>query len=187
MTAAHYAGLSRIPLTIAGAFFVLQGSGSGRQVAAAIVVLAGITDIADGRLARKFNTVSTFGAILDLTTDKVFVIPMLFLVARDDITLLWMAVLIAMRDLVIMGVRVYAAAEAMVIPARRLGKLKSLVLYPALGLIVLDLPGATWVLALGTFMAIASGIDYLHGAWPLLSRALNPHVSGMTPQRPSIP
>ena len=147
MTAAHYAGLSRIPLTLVGAFFVLQESDSGRLIAVAIVVLAIITDIADGRLARKFGTVSTFGAILDLTTDKVFVIPMLFLMARDDIALLWMAVLIAMRDLLIMGVRVYAAAEAMVIPARRLGKLKSLLLYPALIFIVVPLPGATWVLA----------------------------------------
>ena len=183
MTAAHYAGLSRIPLTIAGTFFVLQGGARGRSIAAAIVVLAIISDIADGRLARRFGTVSTFGAILDLTTDKVFVIPMLFVAARADIGLLWMVVLITMRDLLIMGVRVYAAAESVVIPARRLGKLKSLLAYPALLLIVLELPQATWVLALATVMALVSGADYVRDAWPLLSRGLYP-LPRMSAQRP---
>lgn len=187
MTAAHYAGLSRIPLAIAAVFFALQESDSGARVAAAIVVIAGITDIADGRLARRFNTVSTFGAILDLTTDKVFVVPMLFVVARHDVALLWMAVIIAMRDLLIMGVRVHAAAEALVIPARQLGKLKSLVLYPALVFVILDLPGATWILALGTVMALVSGIDYLRAASPMLSQGLNPPRRGGASVRQPLP
>lgn len=174
MTAAHYAGLSRIPLTIAGTWFVLQGGTHGRSIAAAIIVLAMISDVADGRLARRFGTVSDFGAILDLTTDKIFVLPMLFVASRADVGLLWMVVLIAMRDLLIMGVRVYAAAESLVIPARRLGKLKSLLAYPALLLIVLGIPHAGWVLALATVMAFVSGVDYVRGAWPLLSRGLFP-------------
>ena len=45
MTAAHYAGLSRIPLTLVGAFFVLQESDSGRLIAVAIVVLVQFREV----------------------------------------------------------------------------------------------------------------------------------------------
>lgn len=174
MTAANYAGLSRIPLTLVGAYLLLHVPVHGRIAAVGVVVLAVITDILDGALARKFGTVSTFGAMLDLTTDKVFVIPMLFLATRHDVALLWMAVLIAMRDFLVMGVRVYAAAEAVVIPAKRLGKLKTTLLYPALILVLLEVSGARVLLALAALMAVVSGIDYMRRAWPLLSQGLSP-------------
>ena len=169
MTPAHYAGLSRIPLAVLACAFALQPTQYGKTIAAGIVVVAAITDLLDGALARRLGTVSDFGAIMDLTTDKVFVIPMLFLAAQGSPLLLSMCALVTMRELLVMGVRVHAAAHGVVIPALRFGKLKSLALYPALLLLLLGVPGAGSVLALGTLLAVLSGIEYVQLAWPLLA------------------
>ena len=172
MTAAHLAGLARIPLAIVGVAAALQLPQGGRTLAAVTVVLAAFSDFLDGFLARKLGTVSEFGGVMDQTTDKVFVIPVLFIAARHDEILLWMAALIAMRDLLVMGVRVYAAAERATIASTRLGKWKTILLYPALLLVVLDAPGAAWALAIATAATVVSGFTYILRAWPLLARGM---------------
>ena len=174
MTAAHYAGLSRVGLTIAGAYALLQLPEHGRAVAAAIVGLAIVTDILDGLLARRHGTVSSFGAILDLTADKVFFVPMLFLATMHEERLLWCSVIIAMRDFLLMGVRMHAAASGLVIPAERAGKIKSTVLYPALVCVLLNVPGASLLLGLAALLAVWSAAVYIRMAWPVLDEGLNP-------------
>lgn len=171
MTAAHYAGLSRIPLTLAAAFLILHVPG-GRAPAAAVVLIAGITDILDGALARRHGTVSGFGAVLDFTADKIFVLPTLFLAVRHDAFGLWLAVVIAMRDLIVMGVRAYTASTGFVVAVDRLGKVKSFVLYVALGALLLELTGASLLLLVATLLAVLSGAAYVRRASPLLAPAL---------------
>jgi CDP-diacylglycerol--glycerol-3-phosphate 3-phosphatidyltransferase len=182
MTAAHYAGLSRIPLAFAAAFLILEVPAGGRVIAAVVVVLAGVTDILDGALARRQRTVSSFGAVLDFTADKVFMLPTLFLAVSHDATGLWLATVIAVRDLLVMGVRTHAAAEGAVIAVSRLGKFKSLLLYVALGAVLLGLPAATALLSLATIAAVVSGGDYIRRAWPLLAPPLlRPHAAAEAP------
>lgn len=172
MTAAHYAGLSRIPLAIVAAYLILEVPDGGRQLAAGVVLLAGITDLLDGRLARWQGTVSRFGAILDLTTDKIFTLPVLFLTVREERALLWLAIGILIRDLLVMGIRVFAAAERVDVPSSRTGKLKSLALYLSIAFLLLDLPGGAALLALAVVGALTSGVEYARSAWPVLGPQL---------------
>lgn len=174
MTAANYAGLSRIPLTFLVALFLIHDASWSKTAAAGIVALAIVSDILDGVLARRFGTVSTFGVFLDLTSDKIFVCPTLFLIAGSDPLRLWIAVVVTMREFLVMGVRAYVASTATVIPAMRLGKLKAIVMYPALILVLLDVPGAIWVLSLSAVLAVISCVGYLRRAWPLLRQGLCP-------------
>ena len=173
MTAAHQAGLARIPLAILAVYALLEMPEWGRPLAALTIALAALTDFLDGFLARRQGTVSELGAVMDQTTDKVFVIPVLFVAARQSDPLLWMAVLIAMRDLLVMGVRVYAAGEGAVIPSTRLGKWKTILLYPALFVVVLDGASGAWALAVATAATAVSGVAYLARAWPLLARGMD--------------
>lgn len=173
MTAAHQAGLARIPLAILATYALLEMPEWGRPVAALMVALAALTDFLDGFLARRLGTVSELGAVMDQTTDKVFVIPVLFVAARGDSVLLWMAVLIAIRDLLVMGVRVYAAGERAVVPSSRLGKWKTILLYPALLLVVLGDSSAVWGLAIATAATVVSGVAYIMRARPLLARGMS--------------
>jgi CDP-diacylglycerol---glycerol-3-phosphate 3-phosphatidyltransferase len=172
MTAAHYAGLSRIPLTLIAAYFILEVPTGGRFIAAWVVLLAGITDLLDGVFARRQRTVSAFGAVLDFTTDKIFVLPTLFLAVGSSGAGLWMAVLITIREVLIMGVRTFAAGAGATLAVDRLGKLKSLLLYPAVGVMLLDLPGAGVLLGFATAATLLSGATYLVRAWPLIEGPL---------------
>jgi CDP-diacylglycerol--glycerol-3-phosphate 3-phosphatidyltransferase len=172
VTAAHYAGLSRIPLALAAAYSILEVPDGGRELAAGIVLIAGITDLLDGLLARRQGTVSVFGGILDLTTDKVFTLPVLFLTVRADSGLLWLAIVIMIRDLLVMGLRVFAAIERVEVSSSRTGKLKSLALYLSLGFLLLDLPGGSALLALAAVGAVVSALAYGRSSWPVLGPQL---------------
>jgi CDP-diacylglycerol---glycerol-3-phosphate 3-phosphatidyltransferase len=177
MTAAHYAGLSRIPLALIAAYFILEVPTGGRFIAAWIVLLAGITDILDGVFARRQRTVSPFGAVLDFTTDKIFVLPTLFLAVGGSGAGLWMAVLITIRELLVMGVRIFAAGAGTTLAVDRIGKLKSLLLYPAVGVVLLDVTGAGVLLGFATTATLLSGGAYLVRAWPLIKGPLlRPHT-----------
>jgi CDP-diacylglycerol---glycerol-3-phosphate 3-phosphatidyltransferase len=176
MTAAHYAGLSRIPLALIAAYFILEVPAGGRFIAAWVVLLAGITDMLDGVFARRQRTVSPFGAVLDFTTDKIFVLPTLFLAVGGSAAGLWMSVLITIRELLVMGVRIFAAGAGATLAVDRLGKLKSLLLYTAVGVVLLDLTGAGVLLGLATAATLLSGGSYLVRAWPLIKGPLlRPH------------
>lgn len=177
MTAAHQAGLARIPLAILAVYVLLEMPEWGRPLAALIIALAALTDFLDGFVARRQGTVSELGAVMDQTTDKVFLIPVLFVAARQSDVLVWMAVLIAMRDLLVMGVRVYAAGVGAVIPSSRLGKWKTILLYPAVFLVALGDATGPWALAVAAVATMVSGIAYLARVWPLLARGMGERSS----------
>ena len=173
MTAANYLGLSRIALAPIAAICLIHGTPRSKYVTVVVVVLAIATDVLDGVVARRLGTVSTFGVFLDLTADKVFICPILFLIAANNKSLLALAVIVTMREFLIMGVRAYAASAQVVIPARRYGKLKAIVMYPALILVLLEAPAANWVLLTSVIIAVISAGDYLRRAWPLVARGLH--------------
>jgi CDP-diacylglycerol--glycerol-3-phosphate 3-phosphatidyltransferase len=166
------AGL-RVPLLFIVAYVVMYEPSGWRAVAATLVILAGVTDIADGIVARKLNQVSDFGAYLDLTVDKVFVCPLLFLVGliggEMDPLLIWIAIVVTMREFLLMGLRTYAASRSLVIPAFPLGKAKTATLFTGLVMVILDvgfvrfepLPLGHWVLLAGAVIALVSGVDYV--------------------------
>jgi len=166
------AGL-RVPLLFVVAYFMMYEPAGWRAVSATLIILAGVTDIADGIVARKLNQVSDFGAYLDLTVDKVFICPLLFLAAflggEMDALLVWVAIVVTMREFLLMGIRTYAASRSMVIPAFPLGKLKTITLFTGLVTVVLDVGFVDWeplnlgqiVLLLGGVIALVSGIDYV--------------------------
>lgn len=179
MTAAHLAGLSRIPLALIAAFLILEVPEGGRRIAALVVLAAGISDYLDGALARRQGTVSRFGEVLDYTTDKLFILPVLFLAVRHDRAGLWMAVLISVRELLVMGVRLHATAERVTVPSSALAKIKSILAYFALGFLLLGLTGGLALLAAATVAALLSGVLYVRSAWPVLAPALTSPAGGV--------
>lgn len=173
------AGL-RVPLLFVVAYFVMYEPAGWQAVAATLVILAGVTDIADGIIARRLNQVSDFGAYLDLTVDKVFVCPLLFLIGfiggELDVLLIWIAIVVTMREFLLMGIRTYAASRSLVIPAYPLGKLKTITLFTGLVMVILDvgfvrfepLPLGHWVMLAGGIIALVSGVDYVIRAKKIL-------------------
>ena len=103
--------------------------GTQELVAAAIFILASITDGLDGYLARKHGQISSVGMLLDPMADKLLIASGLILLVRITPNLMppWIAVLVLGREFLITGLRSVAATEGFAIQARELGKLKMVV------------------------------------------------------------
>lgn len=145
--------IARIPnwLTIARLvatplLVILLDDPSGWMVIAAAVVfvVAAITDLLDGYIARRWGAVSDFGALIDPLADKLLVMTALvMLVAQRDMltgqTLVpaWIVVVILAREIWVTGLRGIAAVEGIVLAADTLGKWKSLLQMVAIPLLLL--------------------------------------------------
>ena len=122
-----------------------------RWAAYILVILAGLTDLLDGYLARKFNIVSDFGALMDPLADKIFVTGTMLMAIEFKLMPAFIAVLVLCREFMVTGLRTLAAKKQVVISADRWGKLKT-----ALQMAMLAIAGFAWVMD--------GGVAYLHDA-----------------------
>ncbi|MCR5665807.1 MAG: CDP-diacylglycerol--glycerol-3-phosphate 3-phosphatidyltransferase [Eubacterium sp.] len=108
----------------------------GQLVALIIFIVASLTDMADGKIARKYNLVTNFGKFMDPLADKLLVCSaMICLVALDDLPG-WVVVIIIAREFIISGFRLIAADNNVVIAASMWGKVKTVF---QMGMIILIL------------------------------------------------
>jgi CDP-diacylglycerol--glycerol-3-phosphate 3-phosphatidyltransferase len=92
-----------------------------------VFALASLTDLLDGRIARRRNLVTTFGKLMDPLADKVLVMAaMLCLVERGHAPS-YVVILILAREFLVTSLRLVAAGEGLVIAADRWGKVKTVV------------------------------------------------------------
>ena len=165
-----------------------------RTIAAVAFILTGLTDMLDGKIARKRNLITNFGKFMDPLADKVMVFgAMLSIIYRDaDIrpVFVWAAAVVMFRELAVTSVRLVACGhDGSVIAASKLGKIKTVcqiicictvllepVLFKAVGLIFpAVLPIAEWhvlaylTMALMIVMTVWSGFDYIKTYWSHIS------------------
>ncbi len=182
---ANLLGVARILATPVVIVLLLVGTPGTGMVAFVVFCLAGITDFLDGWLARRRGEVSPLGVFMDLTADKVLVAGVLVVLVEVGLLPTWIVATILIRELVIAGVRQMAAAENVVIAARALGKSKTMTTLIGMAVLLLAFDAATgglvpsslagvleqvgfWVMVVATILTLASGWDYLRGAWPML-------------------
>ena len=166
-----------------------------RLVATAIFVLAASTDRVDGYLARKNDTVTNLGKILDPIADKVLIGTALVLLSVLGDVWWWVTVLILVRELGITVMRFFILRYA-VMPASRGGKLKTVLQSIAISIYLLpldDLPAALgWLAAAVMTVAVAvtlvTGIDYAVKGWQVrrAARAQDPAVGRPGPPVDSV-
>ena len=116
-----------------------------------LAMLAGLTDLLDGYLARRYQCVSDFGALMDPLADKIFVTGTMLMAVEYRIIPAWIAIAVLFREFMVTGLRTIAAKKQIVISADRWGKLKT-----ALQMTMLGIAGIAW--------AIDGGAVYLHTA-----------------------
>ena len=122
-----------------------------RLIAYVLAIIAGITDLADGYIARRYNAVSDFGALMDPLADKVFVTGCMLMAVEYDLMPAWIAIAVLCREFMVTGLRTLAAKKQVVISADRWGELKT-----ASQMVMLVISGAAWV--------IDGGAEYLRCA-----------------------
>ena len=97
---------------------------SGYALAIVIFLIAALTDIVDGQIARRRNQVSTLGKFLDPIADKLLISAALIVLVEKHLAPSWVVVIIIGREFIITGLRSVAASEGVIIQAQNLGKLK---------------------------------------------------------------
>ena len=122
-----------------------------RVIAYALAIMAGVTDLLDGYLARRFKVVSDFGALMDPLADKIFVTGTMLMAVEYRLMPAWIAIAVLCREFMVTGLRTLAAKKQVVISADRWGKLKT-----ALQMVMLAVAGFAWM--------VDGGQTYLHDA-----------------------
>lgn len=98
---------------------------TGPFIAVILFILAALTDILDGSLARSRNEVTNLGKFLDPIADKLLVLAgLLVLMVKFDLNA-WFILIVFARELMVMGIRMIAAGEGIVIAASIWGKIKT--------------------------------------------------------------
>ncbi len=138
------------------------------ELAVGIFLLASLTDLLDGYLARKRHQVTTVGQLLDPIADKLLVASVLISLVEMHLTPAWVVVVIVGREFSVTGLRMVAAIHQVSIPAGVLGKWKMVVEVMAICLIIWGNQREwEWVKLAGNallyfvaFIAIVSMIEY---------------------------
>lgn len=126
----------RICLVPVMMFFYLQNFFNyGKVIALCIFIIAALTDMLDGQIARKHNMVTDLGKLLDPIADKILVLAGLLLITVDGTIPAPYGVIISViiigRDLLISAFRQIAASKNFVMAADKWGKIKAIVTYVA--------------------------------------------------------
>ena len=141
-------------------------------VACVIAILAGLTDLLDGYLARRYGWESDFGRLVDPLADKIFMVAMFVMLCDYRIIPGWMVIVILTREFLVTGLRLLATNKGQVISADSWGKFKTF-----FQMMVVLIGGAGWIrlfdifdttiwafwyglLLLMTLVTIASGFGY---------------------------
>ena len=108
-------------------FFMLAPyfEGYGNYIATAIFIIASLTDMLDGKIARKYNLVTDFGKFMDPLADKLLVCSAMICLIEKGQLAAWIVIIIIAREFIISGFRLVAADNGIVIAASYWGKFKT--------------------------------------------------------------
>ena len=91
----------------------------------AVFVAASLTDMIDGKIARKYNLITDFGKFMDPLADKILVTAALVYFIPLGLAPAWVVILILAREFLVTSLRLIAAGKGIVIAADRWGKYKT--------------------------------------------------------------
>ena len=150
-------------------FLLLSPDSTGSLVIAGIFVIASLTDLLDGYIARRYQIVTTMGKFLDPIADKLVVNTAMILMIPIGRIPAWIVAIIIIRDFTVDGIRTIASSEGVIIGSSRLAKQKTLCQVVAVTALMIHYPflGADShlvgiaILYVALFLTLYSGLDYL--------------------------
>lgn len=127
-------------------------------IALIVAFLAGITDLLDGFLARKYHVESDFGRLMDPLADKIFILATFVMMLDYGMIPGWILIVILTREFMVTGLRTLASAKGVIISADRWGKMKT-----ATQMFTLAFGGAAWIELFGLKFADFQNASF-HGS-----------------------
>ena len=155
-------------------FFMLWSGWLGQYsflTATLLFVLASVTDLADGHIARKYNLVTDLGKFLDPLADKLLVLSVMIVLNQLNRISAVLTIIIYLRDLCVNGVRMLAAGKGLVVAANPVGKWKTVTQMIGLTGIMLGL-SFSQMEAASHWVNLASGLGCVGDIFLLISVVL---------------
>ena len=135
--------------------------------AVAVFIIASLTDLLDGKIARKYNLITDFGKFMDPLADKLLVCAAMICLVEMGRLPAWMVIVIISREFIISGFRLVASDNGVVIAASYWGKFKTNFQMFMIIMLIIDLGTSTAVMieniliVIATALTIISLVDYL--------------------------
>lgn len=156
--------------------------GAARDAAAVVFVLASITDLMDGAIARRYDLVTTFGKIADPIADKALTgVALIGLSILGDLPW-WVTVVILVREIGVTALRFWVIEHG-VIPASRGGKAKTMAQTVAIAMYLANVPvdwwatASAWAMGVALVLTVVTGLDYVVRAIRLRRQPVPTHTN----------
>ena len=133
-----------------------------RYIAFSLTIIAAATDFADGYLARKWNQVTDFGALMDPLADKIFVTTIMLILVEFQLLAAWVAAVVICREFMVTVLRLLATNTGKVISAAKFVKLKT-----CLQMLMLFVGGLVWIHVLDLDTVLYGAVKLRH-IWSVL-------------------
>ena len=174
-----------VPIFVATLLFMRNIEIWGFVVPAIVYILTGLTDMLDGKIARKYNLVTDFGKFIDPLADKFMVLSsmisiLVWMLLLGNTTLalvfVWVVLIILLRELGVTSLRLVVAGKSgIVVAASMLGKIKTvsqmvgtviLIVEPIIPFFSENHILSYVAMGIMAFTTLFSGIDYLKAYMP---------------------
>jgi len=154
-----------IPFFVAALLYENGADQTMRIIANVIFITASLTDLLDGKIARKYGLVTNFGKFMDPLADKLLVCSALICLIQLGQLPAWVVIVIISREFIISGFRLVAADNGIVIAASYWGKFKTVFQMTAVVLLIFNIPAqsvlTSAVLWIAVILTVVSLVDYV--------------------------
>ena len=152
--------------------YLSKGAEALKWAALAVFIIASLTDMVDGKIARKYNQVSDFGKFLDPLADKLLVISAMCIFCEWGMFPAWALLIVLAREFAVTGLRLIAVGGGRVIAAGMSGKIKTFATMVGLCFMIVfrDWAWLNWlvlIVIVGT--TLYSGVEYFMQNWDVLN------------------
>jgi len=138
-----------------------------KWIALLIFIVASLTDMLDGKIARKYNLVTNFGKFMDPLADKLLVCSAIICFIKMDKMPTWMVLIIIAREFIISGFRLVASDNGVVIAASMWGKYKTAVSMIMIAFVIADIANPVYqiitqiLIWVSLILTVVSLVDYV--------------------------
>ena len=137
-----------------------------KWIATAIFIVASLTDMLDGKIARKYNLVTNFGKFMDPLADKLLVSAAMICLVEMGRLPAWMVIVIISREFIISGFRLIASDNGVVIAASYWGKFKTVFQMAMIIVLIFDFGGFFGIVEMvliwiSLILTVVSLVDYI--------------------------
>lgn len=151
-----------IPAFVVVVFFN-PGGDLGLLTGMVIFAFAGVTDLLDGYLARKYKLVTTWGKLMDPLADKLMLITVLISLTAKELVPTFVVIVVIVKELLlIIGATFLYKSRKVVVQANYFGKAASMAFFLAVLSVIFDVPYASSILIVALLVTLIAFVQYFH-------------------------